>query len=254
MLITIFTSFFHILLCDIMGKIKMVFKNIYVLVFLFLFVFSIVFLIILDKKAMPAIMNYASVQTKRVGIEVLRSVGIKDVNKFLDGKELFTITNNTKGEMESIDFNTAVINETLVVIAKNVRKRLKEIEKGENLPEEMYSDVLDKNLKNGIIYEVPIGVAFGNSFLSNIGPKIPVKIKYSGNVGLDVKTKVKEYGINSALIEVYIYVEVTQRTILPFQSKDVKLTSEIPIVMKVVKGQVPNYISGINKSYSLPVE
>ena len=118
----------------------------------------------------------------------------------------------------------------------------------------MYSDVLDNNLKNGIIYEVPIGVVFGNSFLSNVGPKIPVRIKYSGNVGLDVKTKVKEYGINSALIEVYIYVEVTQRTILPFQSKDIKLTSQIPVIMKVVKGEVPNYISGINKSYSLPLE
>ena len=237
-----------------MGKIKNVFKNIYVLAFAFLIIFSTIFLIILDKKAMPSIMNYASVQTKRVGIEILRSVGIKDVSEFLEGKEVFSISKNNQDEIESIDFNTAVINETLVVIAKNVRKRLKEVEKGENLPEEMYSDVLDNNLKNGIIYEVPIGGVFGNSFLSNVGPKIPVRIKYSGNVGLDVKTKVKEYGINSALIEVYIYVEVTHRTILPFQSKDIKLTSQIPVIMKVVKGEVPNYISGINKSYSLPLE
>ena len=63
-----------------------------------------------------------------------------------------------------------------------------------------------------------------------------------------------EYGLNSALIEVYVYVEVTQRTIIPFQSKDVKLTSEIPIIMKVVKGKIPSYISGINKNYSLPME
>ena len=87
-----------------------------------------------------------------------------------------------------------------------------------------------------------------------MGPKIPVKVKYSGNVGLDVKTKVSEYGLNSALIEVYVYVEVTQRTIIPFQSKDIKLTSEIPIIMKVVKGKIPSYISGINKNYSLPME
>ena len=81
---------------------------------------------------------------------------------------------------------------------------------------------MDKKLKNGIIYEVPVGVVFGNSLLSNIGPKIPVKIKYSGNVSLDIKTRVSEYGLNSALIEVYVLVEVTQRTILPFQSKDIK--------------------------------
>ena len=142
----------------------------------------------------------------------------------------------------------------MIVVAKNVRKRLREVEKGQNLPEEIYSNVLDKTLKKGIIYEVPIGVIFGNSFLANVGPKIPVKIKYSGNVGLDVKTRVSDYGFNSALIEVYIYVEVTQRTILPFASKDIKLTSEIPVVMKVVKGSTPYYLSGTNGSYSLPME
>ncbi len=232
-----------------MGKIKVL-----LLVFVCLIISCIIFLSVLNKKAMPAIMNYANVQTKKMGIEILRSAGTKDINKLLDNNELFNIAKNNNGEIESIDFNTKAINEALIVIAKNVRKRLKEVEKGDNLPDEMYSDFLDKRLKNGIIYEVPAGIVFNNSFLSNVGPKIPVKIKYSGNVGLDVKTKVKEYGINSALIEVYIYVEVTQRTILPFQSKDVKLTSEIPVIMKVVKGGVPNYVSGLNRSYSLPLE
>ena len=237
-----------------MYKIKLLLKNIYVLIFLFLIFFSLVFLIVLNKRAMPIIINYANVQTKRIGIEILRNAGIKEVNELLKDKNLFKITKNNNGEIESIDFDTGIINESLLVVAKNVRKRLKEVEKGENLPEEVYMDVLDKDLKKGIIYEVPIGVVFGNSFLANVGPRIPVKIKYSGNVGLDVKTRVSQYGINSALIEVYIYVEVTQRTILPFSSKDIKLTSEIQIVMKVVKGSTPYYLSGTNSSYSLPLE
>ena len=237
-----------------MYKIKLLLKNIYVLIFLFLIFFSLVFLIVLNKRAMPIIINYANVQTKRIGIEILRNAGIKEVNELLKDKNLFKITKNNNGEIESIDFDTGIINESLLVVAKNVRKRLKEVEKGENLPEEVYIDVLDKDLKKGIIYEVPIGVVFGNSFLANVGPRIPVKIKYSGNVGLDVKTRVSQYGINSALIEVYIYVEVTQRTILPFSSKDIKLTSEIPVIMKVVKGSTPYYLSSTNGSYSLPME
>lgn len=199
-------------------------------------------------------MNYASVQTKRLAIEVLRNAGLPEVNKKIRESELFVIIKNNYGEIESIDFNTPVLNETLMLVAKNVRAKLKEVEQGKNLPEEMYHDVLSRDLRNGIIYEVPVGVAFKNSFLANLGPKIPVKIEYSGNVGLDVKTRVSEYGINSALIEVYIYVEVMQRTILPFQSKDVKVTSEIPVIMKVVKGAVPNYLAGTNGTYSLPME
>ena len=121
------------------------------------------------------------------------------------------------------------------------------------MPSEMFYNNLNKKIKNKIVYMVPIGIVFNNAFLYNLGPKIPVKIEYSGNVGLDVKTSVKAYGVNSALIEVYVYVEVTQRTILPFTSKDTKLTSKIPIVLKVVKGSVSNYISNNNPSYSLPL-
>ena len=142
--------------------------------------------------------------------------------------------------------------DTLNVI-QNAPERLKEVEEGKNLPDELYYDVMDKSMRKGIIYEIPSGVVFNNAFLSNVGPKVPVKIKYSGNVGLDVKTRVEKYGINSALVEVYIYVEVTQRTILPFQSKDIKLTSEIPVVMKVIKGNAPYYLSGTNGSYNLPI-
>ena len=237
-----------------MDKIKILFKNIYVLVFLMVIIFSLIFLFILNKKAMPIIMNYANVQTKRVGIEVLSNTGIKDINENLKDASLFSITQDNEGKIESIDFNTSVINETLVLVSKNIRKKLREVEKGENLPDELYPNLLDKKLKNGIIFEVPLGVIFENSFFSNIGPKVPVKIKYSGNVSLDVKTRVNKYGIDSALIEVYIYVEVTQRTILPFKSKDIKLTSEIPVVMKVVKGSIPYYLAGTNDSYSLPMK
>ena len=192
-------------------------------------------------------------QTKKIGIEVLRNAGLKEVNENFKNKNLFKTTVNNNNEIESIDFDTGLINESLIIVAKNVRKRLKEVEQGKNLPSEMYDDLLDKKLKKGIIYLVPLGVASGNSFFSNFGPYIPVKIKYTGTVGLDVKTKVKNYGINSALIEVYVHVEVTQKTIIPFRSKEIKLTSEIPVIMKVVKGTVPNYISNSDRTYNLPI-
>lgn len=225
-------------------------KRLLIALLLFIIIFIILLIKVFDEKATPIIKNYANVQTKRIGIEILRSVATKEVNKVIKSNELFKITKDNTGKIESIDFDTTVVNEALIVASKNVRSRLKEIEKGKNLPMELS----EGNGKDGVIFYVPIGIILGNSFLSDIGPKIPVKIKYSGNVGLDVKTRVKEYGINSALIEIYIYIEVTQRTILPFSSNDVKLHSEIPIVMKVIKGDMPNYLVDYNKEYSLPIK
>ena len=236
-----------------MNRLTKIFKNIYMLTFLFIFIFSLTFIEILNKKAMPIIIDYANVQTKKIGIEVIRNTGIKEVNKAFNGKEIFKTTLNKNGEIEMIDLNTELINESLIIIAKNVRKRLKEVEEGKNLPPEMYRDFFDKKNTKGIIFNVPMGVASNNAFFANLGPKIPVQIEYTGTVGLDIKTKVKQYGVNSALIEVYVYVEVNQRTIIPFRSKDVKLTSEIPVIIKVIKGETPYYLTNSNRSYSLPI-
>ena len=71
---------------------------------------------------MPVIMNYASVQTKKIGIEVLRNTGTDELNELIDNNNLFSVTQNNNGEIESIDFNTRVINDALKIIAKNVRK------------------------------------------------------------------------------------------------------------------------------------
>lgn len=228
-------------------------KKKYLFLLISVIIATTIFLNILNKRAIPILANYMEVQTKRMGIEVLRNTGSEELNKLLKNNKYYEIVKNNDGEIESINFDTTILNEALIIVSKNVRKRLNEIEEGKNLPSEMFYSNLNKKIKNKIVYMVPIGIVFNNAFLYNLGPKIPVKIEYSGNVGLDVKTSVKAYGVNSALIEIYVYVEVTQRTILPFTSKDTKLTSKIPIVLKVVKGSVSNYISNNNPSYSLPL-
>ena len=228
-------------------------KKKYLFLLISVIIATTIFLNILNKRAIPILANYMEVQTKRMGIEVLRNTGSEELNKLLKNNKYYEIVKNNDGEIESINFDTTILNEALIIVSKNVRKRLNEIEAGKNLHSEMFYSNLNKKIKNKMVYMVPIGIVFNNAFLYNLGPKIPVKIEYSGNVGLDVKTSVKAYGVNSALIEIYVYVEVTQRTILPFTSKDTKLTSKIPIVLKVVKGSVSNYISNNNPSYSLPL-
>lgn len=228
-------------------------KKKYLFLLISVIIATAILLNILNKRAIPILANYMEVQTKRMGIEVLRNTGSEELNKLLKNNKYYEIVKNNDGEIESINFDTTILNEALIIVSKNVRKKLNDLEEGKNLPSEMFYNNLNKKIKNKIVYMVPIGIVFNNAFLYNLGPKIPVKIEYSGNVGLDVKTSVKAYGVNSALIEVYVYVEVTQRTILPFTSKDTKLTSKIPIVLKVVKGSVSNYISNNNPSYSLPL-
>ena len=54
---------------------------------------------------------------------------------------------------------------------------------------------------------------------------------------------VKEYGINSALIEVSVKIEANIDLVVPFKSTEIKVINEVPISIKVVKGNVSSILN-----------
>ena len=80
-------------------------------------------------------------------------------------------------------------------------------------------------------------------FTNNLGPKIPIKMELDGNVLTSLKTKVKNYGVNSALIEVYVNIEANVDIIIPFCNTKIKVTNEVPISIKVAKGNVSSILN-----------
>ena len=224
-------------------------------IYIFLLLILLMVLIslgIINKVLVPKIEDYANVRLKKISIDALRNTGLDEINHLLEKEKLYDVILNNNGEIESIDYNVSVLNKSLMIVAKSVRKKIKNIQKGQKI--DFKEDVFDKTLKNGIIFLFPLLIGTDNILLSNIGPKIPIKVIYTGDVSVDIKTSVKPYGVNSALIEVYIYVEVFQKTILPFSSKTKKVTSKLPIMLKVVKGSYNGYISNNDNLYKLKID
>ncbi|MEG2564520.1 MAG: sporulation protein YunB, partial [Bacilli bacterium] len=73
------------------------------------------------------------------------------------------------------------------------------------------------------------------------GPKIPVKIHFIGNVTSSVSSKVTSYGINNAMMEAFVKVNINVQIALPLSLEEISVMTEIPIAMKMIQGQVPNY-------------
>ena len=85
---------------------------------------------------------------------------------------------------------------------------------------------------------------------SNLGPKIPVKIKFIGSILTGVKTKVTDYGINNSLIEVYTTISIQTLVITPV-SKDRKTRNyEILVSSKIIEGKVPEIYGGVMEKSS----
>lgn len=232
-------------------------KSVFFLGLFFCVIGIIALLNFFNQKFTPILMKQAEVQARRIILLVLTQAVSEQINVQETLDDLFIVSKNEDGTVKAIDYNPIGMNKLLTYVSNNVRKYLQNLESGQiddiKFTNTSYENSLSK-LKNGIVSEIPSGIVFHNSLLSNLGPKIPVRLNLIGDIQTDLKTNVTNYGINNALIEVVARVQVSEQVILPFQNKAITITSDIPVAVKVIQGSVPNYYfnGGENPKIALP--
>jgi len=136
----------------------------------------------------------------------------------------------------------------LNAITETIISHFKAIEEGDldviDLSNNFLLNTSVDKLKQGIIAEIPIGVVTGNTLLANLGPKLPVKLSIAGEIESEIGTNVDYYGINSALITVYVNIDVSQQIYMPIATDRVVVSQKIPIAIKMIQGVVPNCYFG----------
>lgn len=125
-----------------------------------------------------------------------------------------------------------------------------------NLTKQMTNSI-QKKINDGYLLYVSVGSMFDSPLLSHLGPKIPVKVDLTDVAMGSVRTKIKEYGINNALLEVYIDIEVKTAPVLLSKHKPIVKKYSFLLSSKIISGKVPDYYGGIiNKEstlFDLPV-
>lgn len=215
-----------------------------IIIFIFLVIVSFGFINYYSNRALPLLMSYAEAETKKLIILVINKAVTKQINN-VDTDQIFDVTYNKDGEVILVDFNSKRTSIALSTITSLVELNLRAIEEGKidmlELPDNSLDSFNTELLEKGVILEVPLGIISNSSFLTNLGPKIPVKLSLIGDVSSGFSTEVVEYGINNALIKLYIDVEVNAKVVLPIVSDDMSISASIPIAMKVIQGKIPEY-------------
>ena len=233
-------------------------KNIFITILILLLISIIIVFKLFNKYAKPVFITYAKSETKKLATLVINSAVSKQLSENLTIDNLFDITNDKDGNVTSINFNSVIVNKVLTTTTNSASLNLKYVQNGQidslEIPDDILVSYDKEKLKKGIIYEIPFGIIFNNSILTNISPKIPVKLDLIGDIVSKIDTKITNYGINNALIEIYINLEVTIRVILPFVSDKVTVQTNVPVAMKLIQGRVPEYYSQSSPSLSIPIE
>lgn len=209
----------------------------------------------------PSLLEYAEIETKRLAVDMINQALSSKVTDLLEEESLFEMNKNNDGEIQTVDFNPTMVNKVLQLATTTVQEQLRALEDGDvdkiEIPSTLKSKDLDK-LKEGIVCEIPLGVVTGNSLLANIGPHFPVKLTFVGDVIGNINTKINDYGINNAVVEISVHIEVTERIVMPFITKEVLISTDIPLAIKMVQGKVPTYYqNGFDKNsnlFSLPMQ
>lgn len=189
------------------------------------------------------VINYFSSQIKTILLPIAEARVNKYVNNMINNatgdilfdKELLKINKNSNDEVEMVTYNTYEVTKLIDKITMNIQDEFNGLE---------YGKVNDEF----VLQKIPFGVIFGNVFLRNLGPKINIRFDMIGNVLTNIETEVKPYGINNAYVETRVFIEANARIIIPFVTKNVKITNVIPISINIYQGKVPNgYITSFNK-------
>lgn len=201
-------------------------------IFILLLITILIILIInkLANRISQILLIYAEQETKQIISNVINKSLTLDTFDRFNQKELYNIEKNKNNEIEMIDYNSITVNLFLDEITNIVEKDLKTIEE-----ETIY---------------LPLGVVTDNILLQNSGPKIPIKIKRIGYISTNIKTDLKEYGVNSSIIYTSLEIEINIKILLPIVSKDIIIQNEIPISYRIMNNNISNYYStyGITKS------
>lgn len=193
------------------------------------------------------IINYFSLQTNNILLPMAESKVRKVVTMIINSacdetmisKDLFEVNKDNNNEIKMITYNSFEVTKLINEVTSNVENKLRLFENGEM---DYYGNTYKQ--ESDVIAEIPFGVIFGNALLSNIGPKIKIRLNILGDIISNIETEVKPYGINNAYVELRIKLEVTARIVLPFASEKIVISNVIPLSMNIVQGTIPEgYIS-----------
>lgn len=237
--------------------------NTIIIVIIFMFLSIIMSLAYVNHKLSPILLDFANLEASNLANLIINRAVTKQIANGIDIDKLFTMVKNNDGEIQTIDFNPTIVNKVLNMTTNAVYTSLKAVEQGNidmiELPDDVLIEYDKEKMKKGIVFSIPLGAVSGNAFLANLGPRVPVKMNLIGSIDSDIETKISQYGINNALIEVFVKIQITEKINLPLSSKDTTVTNNIPIAMKIVQGKIPSYYnsSGINQNspiFTLPIK
>ncbi len=189
------------------------------------FFLSIIFLLLtiviytLDRIIVPNVMVIAEGEMKAKAAEIIYRNALEVYTESFDYDELIKVEKDSDGYITLVRTNTMKMNSLSSQIALNTQRDLK--------------DIGDIGIK------FPLGYITKNNILSNIGPKVMVKMEPVGFINTSYESRFETAGINQTRHKIYLKVNLMMKLVIPIENKEIEYNSEIPVAETIILGRVP---------------
>ncbi len=217
---------------------KIIFITI-ILIFLFTFFLLSNFVQQMDHSLIQISTNEISRVTYRFITDELNGSVFNETN--LD--HILILEQNQQGEILYVDFNLDQAYQVLDQVSSILTHSFDQLESGNVSVQYLDSDLSHE--LGSMVLSIPIGNSFKHMYFYNFGPRIPVRINFVGSVLTNLKTKVTDYGLNNALVELFVYIEFKTQILTPFDVEEITLKYDAVIASMMIEGKVPSVYGGV---------
>lgn len=179
----------------------------------------VVALVFIEKNLKPTILAYAEAKAKQIAVDSINDVINNKIVPDIASEELEKVHKDGNAKVTIVQPNIAKINQIQAETATEINKTLKNLSQGQ--------------------FKIPLGQVMGSQLLASYGPKIKVSFVPIGTVDVKLVDKIDEAGINQTRHKMYFKVTSQVKVVIPLESSNVKVSSEVLIADNIILGEVP---------------
>lgn len=224
-------------------------------VFILIFFFTFSLVKIYSNKISPKVVRVAETKLKKFTESFLSNNVGYDLFGENTLEDILIINKNDEEEILYVDFNLEKAYLVLDTVTEELNNLLINLENG-HITTENDQNIISND--SGLIMELPMFIASDSVLFANLGPKIYFKINFIGSVLTNIRSEIRDYGMNNALVELYVTIKVTEELMAPVTKSSQEVEYDVLIASQVINGRVPAYYGGaiVEKSnlLSIPIE
>lgn len=197
-------------------------RHVFLIVLILASLISVQGFLFVERNLEPALKEIAKSHIKqRATLAITKAISEKITAELPEASHLAVIEKDKEDRIQLISFDQTRQAKVLTLVTERANQTL-------------------INMSKQAI-EIPLGQALNSNILAQFGPMVPIALFPIGSAKADLELRMKEAGINVVAIEVYLKIEANVRIVIPFTSDEAVVTTEFPIEVHILPGEVPNY-------------